>query len=322
MKYCGLYHLNAYTYGDPTGSRTCPMNCVTCSRRSPRFMSGNAGEAPHEDFKVNGQYVNTPEQRRRRYPVPRRIHREGYARLPRRVAHPDQPFFMDVNFMKVHQPNLPPPDFQDKSPSKSKFADSIVETDARIGQIMDKVRSLGLDKNTLVFWTTDNGAGRMSFPTPAIRRSAAPRARSAKAETVCPLSPGCPGSSPGSPQLRHLRRPRLYGDFRRARRRELPENDREGEPTIFDSYDMSPVLFGKGKCGARELVLLHRERVVPRRDSRRSLQVGFNLRGTMGATGGLAVDPISAGRAPRSMSRRCRRSSICGRIRRSATTSS
>ena len=27
----------------------------------------------------------------------------------------------------------------------------------------------------------------------------------------------------------------------------LPENDREGKPIIFDSYDMSPVLFGKGK---------------------------------------------------------------------------
>ena len=27
----------------------------------------------------------------------------------------------------------------------------------------------------------------------------------------------------------------------------LPTKDREGKPIIFDSYDMSPVLFGKGK---------------------------------------------------------------------------
>ena len=26
----------------------------------------------------------------------------------------------------------------------------------------------------------------------------------------------------------------------------LPENDREGKPIIFDSYDISPVLFGTG----------------------------------------------------------------------------
>ena len=39
------------------------------------------------------------------------------------------------------------------------------ENDARIGHIMDKVRALGLDKgNTLVFWTTDNGAWQDVYP--------------------------------------------------------------------------------------------------------------------------------------------------------------
>ena len=45
---------------------------------------------------------------------------------------------MNINFMKVHQPNLPHPDFIHKSLSKSKYADSVVENDARIGHIMDK----------------------------------------------------------------------------------------------------------------------------------------------------------------------------------------
>ena len=59
---------------------------------------------------------------------------------------------MSINFMKVHQPNMPHPDFIHKSMSKSKYADSLVENDARIGRIMDKIRALGLDKgNTLVF---------------------------------------------------------------------------------------------------------------------------------------------------------------------------
>ena len=30
----------------------------------------------------------------------------------------------------------------------------------------------------------------------------------------------------------------------------LPEKDLEGQPTIFDSFDMSPVLFGTGKSAA------------------------------------------------------------------------
>ena len=33
MKYCGLYHLNAYTYGDPTWFPDMPRSCVPCSTR-------------------------------------------------------------------------------------------------------------------------------------------------------------------------------------------------------------------------------------------------------------------------------------------------
>jgi hypothetical protein len=79
------------------------------------------------------------------------------------VQLPDQ--FINVNFMKVHQPNMPHPDFIHKSLSKSKYADSLVENDTRIGRVIDKVRALGLDKgNTLVFWTTDNGAWQDVYP--------------------------------------------------------------------------------------------------------------------------------------------------------------
>ena len=66
--------------------------------------------------------------------------------------------------MKVHQPNLPHPDFIHKSLSKTKYADSIVENDTRIGHVLDKLRALGLDKNTFVFWTTDNGAWQDVYP--------------------------------------------------------------------------------------------------------------------------------------------------------------
>ena len=66
--------------------------------------------------------------------------------------------------MKVHQPNMPHPEFEHKSLSKSKYADSIVENDTRIGRVLEKVRALGLDKNTYVFWTTDNGAWQDVYP--------------------------------------------------------------------------------------------------------------------------------------------------------------
>ena len=39
MKYVGLYHLNAYTYADPTWFPEMPGICARCSRRSPRARS-------------------------------------------------------------------------------------------------------------------------------------------------------------------------------------------------------------------------------------------------------------------------------------------
>ena len=37
--------------------------CAKCSTRSTKgAMSGNAGEQPHEEFKINGQYIDTPDK--------------------------------------------------------------------------------------------------------------------------------------------------------------------------------------------------------------------------------------------------------------------
>src|SRR5262249_46798329 len=132
-------------------------------------LSGKAGEPAKEDFKINGQYVDTPviDGKEGVVGIP---FFDGYVEkaaeefLDTAAKSPDKPFFINVNFMKVHQPNMPAPEFQLKSMSKSKYADSIVELDTRIGRIMDKLHSLGLDKNTLVFYTTDNGAWQDVYP--------------------------------------------------------------------------------------------------------------------------------------------------------------
>jgi arylsulfatase A-like enzyme len=63
MKYAGLYHLNAYTHADPAWfPDMSPELRAMFQRVTKGAMSGNAGETPHEDFKINGQYVNTPAQ--------------------------------------------------------------------------------------------------------------------------------------------------------------------------------------------------------------------------------------------------------------------
>ena len=61
MKCMGIYHLNAYTYGDPTWFPDMPDELRAMFNKVTKgMMSGNAGEPAKEDFKVNGQYVDKP----------------------------------------------------------------------------------------------------------------------------------------------------------------------------------------------------------------------------------------------------------------------
>ena len=66
MKYVGLYHLNAYTYGDPTWFPAMPAELRDMFNKVTKgSMSGKAGEPAREDFKINGQYVDEPRWCRR-----------------------------------------------------------------------------------------------------------------------------------------------------------------------------------------------------------------------------------------------------------------
>ena len=63
MRYCGLYHLNAYTYADPAWFPDMDPDLRKMFEKVTKgALSGVAGGTAKEDFKVNGQYVNTPEK--------------------------------------------------------------------------------------------------------------------------------------------------------------------------------------------------------------------------------------------------------------------
>jgi hypothetical protein len=141
MKYCGLYHLNAYTYADPNWFPDMdPKLREMFEKVTKGALSGNAGQPAHEDFKINGEYVNTPDQGVVGIPFfDEYVEKASLDYLDRNGK--SGPFFMSVNFMKVHQPNMPAPEFQHKSLSKSKYADSVVENDTRIGRIGQGART-------------------------------------------------------------------------------------------------------------------------------------------------------------------------------------
>jgi arylsulfatase A-like enzyme len=294
MRYCGLYHLNAYTYADPTWFPDMdPELREFFAKVTKGSLSGNAGEPAKEDFKINGQYVDTPEKGVVGIPFfDGYIEKAALEYLDKAAKTPEKPFFAHVNFMKVHQPNLPHPDFIHKSMSKSKYADSVVELDAHIGRIMDKVRELGLDKNTLVFYTTDNGAWQDVYPDAGYTPFRGTKGTVREGGNRVPALAWMPGKiKAGAKNHDIVGGLDLMATFAAVAGVELPKNDREDKPIIFDSFDMSPVLFGTGKCARKEWFYFTENELTPGAARVGNYKAVFNLRGDNGAvTGGLAVD--------------------------------
>jgi arylsulfatase A-like enzyme len=292
MRYCFLYHLNAYTYGDPNWFPDMdPELRAMFHRVTKGSLSGNAGEKPKEDFKVNGEYVNTPEKGLVGIPFLDAYVEKASIEYLDKVARSGKPFFMSINFMKVHQPNLPAPDFIHKSMSKSKFADSVVEVDTRIGRVLDKVRALGLDKNTYVFWTTDNGAWQDVYPDAGYTPFRGTKGTVREGGNRVPAIAWGPKIKAGSKNYDIVGGLDYMATFAALAGVKLPEKDREDKPIIFDSYDMSPILFGTGKSARNSWFYFTENELSPGAARVGNYKAVFNLRGDDGAlTGGLAVD--------------------------------
>ncbi len=292
MKYAFLYHLNAYTYGDPEWfPDMSPELRAMFNRVTKGALSGNAGEQAKEEFKVNGEYVNTPEKGIVGIPFLDEYVEKAAIDYLDKAPKGGKPFFMSVNFMKVHQPNLPAPEFIHKSLSKSKYADSIVEADTRIGHILDKVRELGLDKNTYVFWTTDNGAWQDVYPDAGYTPFRGTKGTVREGGNRVPAIAWGPKIKAGTRNHDIVGGLDFMATFASLAGAKLPEKDREGQPIIFDSYDLSPVLFGTGKCERKSWFYFTENELTPGAARVGNYKAVFNLRGDDGAqTGGLAVD--------------------------------
>ena len=212
--------------------------------------------------------------------------------LEKSAKDPSKPFFINVNFMKVHQPNMPHPDYEHKSLSKSKYADSVVELDARIGRIMDKLRALGLDKNTLVFYTTDNGAWQDVYPDAGYTPFRGTKGTVREGGNRVPAIAIMPGKiKAGTKNHEIVGGLDLMATFASVAGVQLPKNDREGQPIIFDSFDMSPVLFGTGKSARKSGSTLPRTNSHPAHAASATTRRCSTCAATTGSlTGGLAVD--------------------------------
>ncbi len=75
-----------------------------------------------------------------------------------RAAKAKKPFYLVHSFSRVHNDNFSAKDFKGKSPAANPYKDAVIEVDAIVERLMKKLKDEGVADNTLVFFTSDNGA--------------------------------------------------------------------------------------------------------------------------------------------------------------------
>lgn len=71
-------------------------------------------------------------------------------------AETDKPFFLYLPLPAPHTPIVPVPPFKDAS-GMNPYADFVMQVDHHVGQLLTTIRESGIDENTLVIFTSDNG---------------------------------------------------------------------------------------------------------------------------------------------------------------------
>ncbi len=80
-----------------------------------------------------------------------------------RAKKADKPFFLWWNSTRMHVFTHLKPESEGKT-GLGVYADGMVEHDAHVGQVLAKLKELGLDENTIIMYSTDNGAETFTWP--------------------------------------------------------------------------------------------------------------------------------------------------------------
>ena len=165
----------------------------------------------------------------------------------------DKPFFMDVNFMKMHNPNIPARAFIGKS-HLGNYSDAMLELDSNIGKIMDAIRAEA--PNTIVIITADNGAWQDAWPdagtVPFRGEKGSPFEGGFRVPGIMWWPDHIPAGARYGEMMSHIDcwstlasmagiTPPPHGAWK----------DNDGKPIYFDSIDNSAYILGKEKHSAR-----------------------------------------------------------------------
>ncbi|NCD69644.1 arylsulfatase [Mucilaginibacter agri] len=238
MKNVVLYHLNAYTYAFKSWNPDMNPDMLTFYQKATTgILEGEAGGKSREISKVTEDNIAELDM----------MMTENVIKQLDDYAKGKDPFFMCVNFAKNHQPNLPSKQFKGKSPAASKYGDCVMEMDYNVGRVMDEIKKLGLSDNTFVFYTVDNGAWQDVHPDAGYTPFRGSKGTDREGGSRVPAIAWWPGQiQAGSDDHNIVGGLDLMATFASLAGIPLPTKDRAGQPTIFDSYDMSNILFKQG----------------------------------------------------------------------------
>jgi arylsulfatase len=165
----------------------------------------------------------------------------------------DKPFFMDVNFIKMHNPTNAAPEFRGRS-HLGDYSDSMMEMDADIGRIMDAIRAEA--PNTIVILTADNGAWLDAYPdagtTPFRGEKGTPFEGGWRVPAIMWWPDHIPAGVQYGEMMSHID---CWATLAAMVGLTPPPHDwvgNDGKPIYFDSIDNSAYILGKAEHTARK----------------------------------------------------------------------
>jgi len=296
-----LYHLNAYTYCSPTWNPTMSKKTLDMFRKVTKgVLEGKA----NKDGKIaQAKTVIAGKDVWEHISELDTLTEKAALDYIEKHAHDEKPFYMSLNWAKNHQPNLPAKEYAGKSTGKTKYSDAVVEMDSRSGHILDKLRELGIDKDTLVIYTVDNGAWQDVYPDSGYTPFRGTKGTDREGGSRVPFIAWWPGHIPANTKSHTIIGGiDMMATFAAAAGiKELPKLDRAGEPIYFDSINQLPVMLGKEKDVRTKWYYFTEQELAPGavRDGR--FKFVFNLRGDDGAyTGSKSVSTNRGWKGPSS----------------------
>jgi arylsulfatase len=172
-----------------------------------------------------------------------------------------KPFFTWFNSTRMHIWTRLKPESRNKT-GIGVYADGMVEHDGHVGQLLRKLDDLGIAQNTIVIYTTDNGAEVMSWPDGGCTPFRGEKATTWEGGFRAPCCIRWPGRIPGGQVINDIVSlqdwlPTLMAAVGEPEiKQKLLAGHRAGARTYkvhLDGYNQLPLLTGQGAAARQEM---------------------------------------------------------------------